>query len=104
MEKFSTRGILVGSLIFLLNMFDIICTYILINYCGSSEASPIISYILDIGGFPALLVVKIVLSIIAMFIFAKYWFLYKLARIGGCVVLIAYTLVAVYHIINLLFC
>lgn len=104
MGKFSTRGMLVGSIIFLLNMFDVICTYVLINNCGSSEASPIISYVLDFGGFPALLILKVVLSVIALFIFTKYWFLYRLARIGGYVVFVAYTLVAIYHIINLSFC
>lgn len=104
MEKYSTRGTLVGLFILMLNLYDVLSTRTLIKYCGGDEGSPIVSKILEWGGFTFLLIIKIVLCLAIIFMFSRYWTRFKIARIGGYIVLAVYSVLTIYHMINLLLC
>lgn len=90
----SRTGLMVGIAIFLLNLFDGLSTMFLLHTGRFFEANPIARWLIGLLGTWAL-APKFALAAFLGVLLAGYWRTYRLARIGGLVVLIMYIAIAV---------
>jgi len=88
----------VGLLIFLLNLFDGVATFFILAAGDSIETNPLMSFLIyKMGGW--FLVPKILIGFIAGSLVAIGWKKYRIAKIGGTIVMIIYGLIAAYHVV-----
>lgn len=93
-------GILVGLLIVTLNTVDALITHVFVFYFGLQEASPAMNYTMFILG-EFWIIPKIAVGLFAGVLVGVYWDKHFLARLGGCIVLLAYSFVMLWHLYGL---
>jgi hypothetical protein len=95
----SIKGFIVGLLIVLFNFIDGLVTYYVVSEYNL-ELNPLISFYIEVMG-SWFLVPKFAIGIVVGFIVYWYWNRFKVARIGGMIALLVYSLVIIYHTIGI---
>lgn len=90
------NGIIINSIFFLLNLFDIIISYYLISGGYGYEANPCMAWIITNLGWFWTFVIKISIGVFAAGIFLFYWKKERSARIVSVIALSVYALLAIY--------
>lgn len=93
-------GWFVGILIFLLNLFDGVSTYFILDTGNSRELNPLVNWaITNMGGW--FLLPKILIGFIAGIAVIVNWERFKVARVGGLIVVAVYGSLVLYHVVVL---
>jgi len=93
-------GWFIGSLIFLLNLFDGVSTFFILGAGNSMELNPIIRFAIEhLGAW--FLLPKIAVGLAAGFLVAIGWKRFRAARIGGFIVTSVYGALVLYHVVVL---
>jgi hypothetical protein len=95
-------GFLIGLLIFLLNLFDGVATYVAIFYYGVKEINPLMSFVIYNTNH-WFIIPKILMGFLIFLILSMYWNLNNTIKIGGLIVLLVYSILFAYHLYGIIF-
>jgi Ca2+/Na+ antiporter len=94
----------IGLAIFILCLFDGGATVYAIEHGIGKESNPLMFLCIETLNVDGFLFVKIFIGSIVLFLTIGFWNRFKVARVGGVVVVAVYLAVAIYHILGILSC
>ena len=91
----------VGSVIFVLCIFDAGATAYAVEYHIGKEANPLMLWCMNSFGIDGFLYIKILLASWVLFLVIGFWDRLKVAKVGGILAAAVYSAVAMYHLVGL---